>query len=869
MVEPNTYNFIRYITNIANWNFASSDKIWLGLTQLNTKFKWQSTAELVTATNWVNGDPGTSVLSADSSVVMNGSSNWAWKVVSKSDTAGVICQRDLTGECSGVFSSGRCLNLYHNTTDWNTAKAACQDTGSYLAEPKTEVLGRTVAEYINDTPNVEKVFLGATDLATEGTFVWDYSREFLRDTFTAWLDGQPDNHDDNEHYLVYVRKTSGWNDNNVDALSISILPSFLCEKVIPVYIHSYVIVLPNLGWGGRSRHARSILSVASFPSQQGHNYVEFSTFPTGDLKTISLFGNEAYQYSIDMTGLLLDNEGLQQKYIRVKSTDNLDVHFFRWGSYLHYACSSLILEETTPGWPSAFFSNPGQNSSNLAIVSTEEKPSSLDLVLSSNDETVTFSLTSMYTESRPIVAVSTTLNEQYQGLYVTQISGSSSSQFVHSTGAMSVYRFTRENKKITQDMSCDQVLPISMIGSDYITFPSLPMNASVTDHYTIIAVYGNTTITIFDPDPDVKTKQIQLQWPGDVFDLKLPASGFYHVNGTNAFYLHAKLSGLGGFCSVALMQESLFRSSYQLAVVGPLEEMADIFVVVIVKTRDKGAITGSVSGSGVNRGADNCKDVTDTEWSGCYFQLIASESNETFEVEMDSSTPSLFGAYLFATGGKGPTTTCFHLGMPETLPNIPAYDYNDYLSTVETKPLNLCNEETTSTAPTMSDPDTGNTQTAESFTTEHLQHGATTQSTDFILTTEEINLDLTIATTEENSASSTSAIVGSTTSGSEHPTTSERPQSDTSTASNGNVDISSSGPAQSDTSTASNGNEDISSSRPAQSDTSTASNGNVDISSSRPAQSDTSIASNGNVDISSSRPAQSDTSTGSFINVDI
>ena len=198
-----------------------------------------------------------------------------------------------------------------------------------------------------------------------------------------------------------------------------------------------------------------------------------------------------------------------------------------------------------------------------------------------------------------------------------------------------------------------------------------------------------------------------------------------------------------------------------------------------------------------------------------------------------------------------------------------AYDYNDYLSTVETKPLNLCNEETTSTAPTVSDPDTGNTQTAESFMTEHLQHGATTQSTDFILTTEEINLDLTIATTEENSASSTSATVGSTTSGSEHPTTSERPQSDTSTASNGNVDISSSRPAQFDTSTASNGNVDISSSRPAQSDTSTASNGNVDISSSRPAQSDTSTASNGNEDISSSRPAQSDTSTASNGNEDI
>ena len=63
---------------------------------------WQSTAELVTATNWVNGNSGTSELTADSAVVMNGSSGWVWEVVSKSDTAGVICQR---GE------SRLCLNL--------------------------------------------------------------------------------------------------------------------------------------------------------------------------------------------------------------------------------------------------------------------------------------------------------------------------------------------------------------------------------------------------------------------------------------------------------------------------------------------------------------------------------------------------------------------------------------------------------------------------------------------------------------------------------------------------------------------------------------------------------------------------------------
>ena len=63
------------------------------MTNSVNKFKWQSTAELVTAGNWASGDLGPSELTADSAVVMNGSSSWAWEVVSRSDAAGIICQR--------------------------------------------------------------------------------------------------------------------------------------------------------------------------------------------------------------------------------------------------------------------------------------------------------------------------------------------------------------------------------------------------------------------------------------------------------------------------------------------------------------------------------------------------------------------------------------------------------------------------------------------------------------------------------------------------------------------------------------------------------------------------------------------------------
>ncbi|KAK3737744.1 hypothetical protein RRG08_005119, partial [Elysia crispata] len=227
VAEPSTERFVSHMTQVANWNFEPASDIWLGLTQLDSVFKWQSTGESVTAGNWVNGDIQPLVFSSESAVVMNGSFSWAWQVVSKSHAAGFVCQRNLTEECIGVFSSGRCFTIHHNVTDWDAAKAACEDSGSYLAEPKTEVLARTVAKYVNDTADAVYVFLGASDSETEGSLVWNHSRELLNNTYTAWNPGQPEYHNDSDQFLQY--SSGGWNVISSN-LSKSHNNSFLCEQ---------------------------------------------------------------------------------------------------------------------------------------------------------------------------------------------------------------------------------------------------------------------------------------------------------------------------------------------------------------------------------------------------------------------------------------------------------------------------------------------------------------------------------------------------------------------------------------------------------------------------------------------------------------
>ena len=72
-----------------------SSESWLGLTKhTKSAFKWSYSGDLISSVNWAAGEPSHSGITDDSGVVMDGTQNWSWKVVSKkTDLAQVICQR--------------------------------------------------------------------------------------------------------------------------------------------------------------------------------------------------------------------------------------------------------------------------------------------------------------------------------------------------------------------------------------------------------------------------------------------------------------------------------------------------------------------------------------------------------------------------------------------------------------------------------------------------------------------------------------------------------------------------------------------------------------------------------------------------------
>ena len=254
------------------------------------------------------------------------------------------------------------------------------------------------------------------------------------------------------------------------------------------------------------------------------------------------------------------------------------------------------------------------------------------------------------------------------------------------------------------DLTCDHTLPTSLVGRDYVTFPSLPPQHDVTDSFLVVALHSFTTINVNDSNAE-KVKELTLLCAGDSTDLRFSAFGFHHVTGNSPFYLYAKLAeaedknGRRGLCSLTLLPDFLFREAYSVAVVWPLVDAASVYVAVIVKTQDTEKVE-VVSARGGDRNPVYCEDVAGTGYSGCYFDLTSGFTTvgAVFRVQMDLPSPSQFGAYLLARPRVNDVNLmCYHLGMPAVIPEGSDYDYTAYIDMLKMKPM--CEELTSTAAP--------------------------------------------------------------------------------------------------------------------------------------------------------------------------
>merc|ERR1711962_457102 len=122
------------------------------------------------------------------------------------------------GCTSGVLMNGQCLTLSQESLSWDDARAKCSTNNGALASLNDP---QAFHDYINRNHNNEKFWLGGTDSASEGNWVWLDGRPFGN---FPWPSNEPNNVGGNQHCLK-----AGWNGNWDDG-TCSDVHRFVCNQ---------------------------------------------------------------------------------------------------------------------------------------------------------------------------------------------------------------------------------------------------------------------------------------------------------------------------------------------------------------------------------------------------------------------------------------------------------------------------------------------------------------------------------------------------------------------------------------------------------------------------------------------------------------
>jgi hypothetical protein len=134
-----------------------------------------------------------------------------------------VCDDEIDQDCSGVaddeLSCGDCTELYGylacgTTKSWSEAEDFCKSAvGTELARIDDDTENANAVEAIVDAFDSANVWIGANDMATEGTWLWADGSAV---TYTHWASGEPGG-SDIENCVAIRAASIDWYDSNCDA----------------------------------------------------------------------------------------------------------------------------------------------------------------------------------------------------------------------------------------------------------------------------------------------------------------------------------------------------------------------------------------------------------------------------------------------------------------------------------------------------------------------------------------------------------------------------------------------------------------------------------------------------------------------------
>jgi len=181
---------------------------WIGLSDDATEgtFSWV-TGEPVAYTSWYSGEPN-DLNGAEEYAEMGWHSTYTWNDAGISQTRPFIVESG-ESQVEGDYNGHRYVLVNQNMT-WPQAKSYAESIGGYLVTIGDEGENKFVNDLARTAGITDAHWIGFSDEATEGTFVWVTGEPV---TYTNWNSGEPNNaYGAGESYGEFWYNTDTWND---------------------------------------------------------------------------------------------------------------------------------------------------------------------------------------------------------------------------------------------------------------------------------------------------------------------------------------------------------------------------------------------------------------------------------------------------------------------------------------------------------------------------------------------------------------------------------------------------------------------------------------------------------------------------------
>lgn len=172
----------------------------------------------------------------------------------------IVTEGDLSAEIvAGPFTNSINTHIYYLLAPTNGAAAdeEAMFLGGHLATVRSAEENAWILDTLNPVSGTNNLFIGLTDRASEGTFVWMSGET---NTFRNWKSGEPSNSGGNEDYTELIANTGKWNDiRGQYHYGVAEIPLRQTNSLPVVAIHQTDSVTVELSWVSDSNQLYQVL----------------------------------------------------------------------------------------------------------------------------------------------------------------------------------------------------------------------------------------------------------------------------------------------------------------------------------------------------------------------------------------------------------------------------------------------------------------------------------------------------------------------------------------------------------------------------------------------------------------------------------